>query len=287
MKRYLFIVALLMPLFLFAQDRPEIILKRNTKGLVTFKVSLVNKGPLEIDWGNGEKKSYDVNDESKINDATVISEEVKKSTTIKIYAKGIKVFSCFDQFLTFLDVSAAPDLVTLDCGKNILRNINVSANKNLRSLMASDVRLSVLDVSANKRLTYLNCSYNYLKTINLTNNINLSNLNISDNLLDQLDLSKQKSLRTLNLSGNRFRQLEVKGFTEIKFLDVTYNKLDACALNELYAHLPNNVVEEQAPEKKINLLIANNRGLVSSETSIAVQKGWNVDVEGKGSGNCL
>jgi len=287
MKRYLFFALCMVPMFLFAQAVPEIVLKRNTKGLTTLKLSLVNQGKVDVDWGDGNRKTYEVNDESKLVYATAVSEEVKRNAIIKIYGAGIKVFSCSNQFITFIDVKNAQNLVALDCGKNSLKTVNLSNNKNLRSLVINDCGLKSLDVSQNKRLTYLNCSYNYLKTLDVSNNINLSSLNFSDNLMNKINLGKQKALRTLSLSGNKFKELEVKDFSNIKLLDLTYNKFSACALNTIYSHLPEKKQEEETAEKKTSLLVANNKGLVASKTSIVTQKGWVVDVEGKGRINCF
>lgn len=287
MKRLLFFAIYMMPCFLFAQTNPEIVVKRNTRGQVTFKISLVNEGSISIDWGKGEKKTYKVNDEQRINDVTVVTGEVQKNATIKIYGNGIKVFSCSDQFLTAIDVSPAANLVTLDCGKNNLKAIDVSKNKILRNLTVNDARLKVLDVSQNTKLVYLHVGYNYLKTIDLSHNRNLSNLNLSDNLFTLIDLSQQKLVRTLTLSGNKLKNVDVNNFPQIRFLDITYNKLSACTLNSIYEQLPIKSLIEEEPVKKTTLLLANNRGLVSSRTNIAVQKGWMVDVEGKGTEKCL
>ena len=287
MKKYLFFAFCIVPMYLFAQSTPEIVLKRNTKGLTTLKLSLVNKGKVDIDWGDGSRKTYEVNDESRIVDVTAVSEEVKRNAVIKIYGPGIKVFSCLDQFITLLDVRQAQNLMTLDCGKNYLATIDVSQNKNLRTLLVHANRLKSLDISQNGRLSYLNCSYNYLKALDVSHNANLSVLNFSDNLMDKINLGKQKALRSLSLSGNKFKALEVKDFANIKFLDLTYNRFNACALNSIYSHLPEKKQEGDSEDKKISLLVANNKGIVASKTSIVTQKGWTVDVEGKGASNCL
>lgn len=287
MKKYLFFAFCIVPMFLFAQSTPEIVLKRNTKGLTTLKLSLVNKGKVDVDWGDGNRKTYEVNDESRIIDVTAVSEEVKRNAVIKIYGAGIKVFSCLDQFITLLDVKQAQNLMTLDCGKNYLETIDVSQNKSLRTLLVHANRLKSLDIFQNTRLTYLNCSYNYLKTLDVSKNVNLSYLNFSDNLMNKINLGKQKALRSLSLSGNKFKKLEVKDFSNIKFLDLTYNKFNACALNSIYSHLPEKKEEGESVEKKTSLLVANNKGIVASKTSIVTQKGWIVDVEGRGVSNCF
>ncbi|MFD1631199.1 leucine-rich repeat domain-containing protein [Pseudopedobacter beijingensis] len=284
MKKYLLLALLLIQLNVFAQENPEIEFVRNTKGLLSFRLSLVNAGTVNIDWGDGKLQPYKVNEASKIADATNISETVKRNVRIKIYGSGIRLFSCNDQFITEIDVQNANSLTTFECTKNYIKLVDLSNNKSLRTINVSANRLKNLNVNQNKKLVSLNCAYNYLSDIDISKNTALQYLNVSDNNMKDIDLSQHKALRNLSISGNKIKKLNVKPFTELKTLDITYCKFSACDLNRIFDNLPARPLEEKADRK--NLLITQNKGVVGSNPNIAKNKGWSLDVEGKGSVAC-
>lgn len=69
-------------------------------------------------------------------------------------------------------------LESLNCKKNELMELDLSANSALVTLDCSDNKLTELDLSANRELTWLDCSGNSLTALDLSKNGNLSVLKV-------------------------------------------------------------------------------------------------------------
>lgn len=267
-----------------SEESPSIVLVRKSNGMLTLKVSSKTEGKIKVDWGNNNIQVYDVNAATRLDEATVIAEEVKRNIKIKIYGDDIRLFSCIDQFVTSLDIKQVAGLVYLNCSKNYLSKLDLSNNKALKSFNCSDNRIRELDFSNNTKIIYLTCSYNYLREISLGKNTSLQQLNIADNYIKTLNLIDNASLKNLNLNGNKLSEMNVKHLNQLRHLDLAYNKFSACELNKVFNDVPS-ISNEEKTEKK-NLIINFNKGAVKSRAILATDKNWNLDIVGKGSAKC-
>ena len=93
--------------------------------------------------------------------------------------------------LSISDLTGIEDftaLTILDISYNLITNIDLSNNINLRHLYCDGNQLTSIDLSNNVQLRSLYCSYNSLSSLDLTSNSNLDNLSCSSNQLTSLEL---------------------------------------------------------------------------------------------------
>ena len=149
------------------------------------------------------------------------------------YFTGLQTLDCSRNSLTELDVSALTNLTSMDCSFNSLTKLNVSGQTNLTSLDCSDNQLTALDVSALTSLTSLDCSDNQLKALDVSNLTGLEDLDCYRNKLTALNVSNLTGLTDLDCSENQLPALDVSKLTGLKKLDCSYNQLTALDVSKL------------------------------------------------------
>ena len=150
--------------------------------------------------------------------------EMARVTELNIAEKGLTDLSALKYFT---------GLQTLDCSRNSLTELDVSALTNLTSLDCSFNSLTELDVSALTNLTSMDCSFNSLTKLNVSGQTNLTSLDCSDNQLTALDVSALTSLTSLDCSDNQLTALDVSNLTLLTKLDCYRNKLTALDVSNL------------------------------------------------------
>ena len=143
------------------------------------------------------------------------------------YFTGLQTLDCSRNLLTTLDVSALTNLTSLDCYFNSLTELDVSALTKLDSLSCYENALTKLNVSGQTNLTYLDCSDNQLTALDVSNQTLLKDLDCSDNQLTALDVSNLTLLTDLDCADNQLTALNVSNLTGLKKLDCSYNQLTA------------------------------------------------------------
>ena len=151
------------------------------------------------------------------------------------YFTGLQTLDCSRNLLTELDVSALTKLDSLSCSQNALTKLNVSRQTNLTSLDCTFNSLTTLDVSALTSLTSLDCYRNELKKLDVSNLTLLTKLDCDYNQLTALDVSKLTHLTILDCSDNQLKALDVSKLTGLTDLDCSENQLTALDLNGLTA----------------------------------------------------
>ncbi len=131
------------------------------------------------------------------------------------YFTGLQTLNCSRNSLTELDVSALTNLTSLDCAYNQLTTLDVSALTKLTSLDCYRNELTKLDVSNLTLLTELDCDYNQLTVLNVSNLTGLTYLDCSDNQLTALDVSNLTGLEDLDCSENRMSSLDISKFLNL------------------------------------------------------------------------
>ena len=145
-------------------------------------------------------------------------------------------------------------LQTLDCRRNLLTTLDVSALTNLTSLDCSLNWLTELDVSALTNLTSMDCSFNSLTKLNVSRQTNLTSLDCSDNQLTALDVSALTSLTSLDCSDNQLKALDVSKLTGLEDLDCYRNKLTALNVSNLTGLTDLDCSENQLPALNVSNL---------------------------------
>ncbi len=93
---------------------------------------------------------------------------------------------------------------------------------NLNNISAICVGLTKLDVTKNKNLKTLWVEDNKLKTLDLRKNTKLETLSCTRNKLTSLKLGKNKKLKEFNINGNKLTKVDVGGCTQLKKIFKTH-----------------------------------------------------------------
>ena len=149
------------------------------------------------------------------------------------YFTGLQTLNCSRNSLTELDVSALTNLTSLDCYFNSLTKLDVSKLTKLESLSCYLNKLTALDVSNQTLLKDLDCSDNQLTALDVSGQTNLTSLDCSENQLTKLDVSKLTGLTDLDCSENQLKALNVSNLTGLTDLDCSYNQLTALDVSKL------------------------------------------------------
>ena len=149
------------------------------------------------------------------------------------YFTGLQTLDCSRNSLTTLDVSALTNLTSLDCSENALTTLDVSALTNLTSLDCYRNELTELDVSNLTGLTELDCAYNQLTALDVSNQTLLKDLDCAHNQLTELDVSALTSLTSLDCYRNELTKLDVSKLTGLTDLDCSENQLTALDVSNL------------------------------------------------------
>ncbi len=150
---------------------------------------------------------FDTDANHTLSDAEIAAAEVMDCNRRNISnLKGIEYFTslteldCSRNILAELDVSANTSLEYLDCHSNKLTSLDVSGSTSLRELYCNDNQLAELDVSANTSLELFNCKDNQLVELDVSANTALQALDCSSNQLTLLDISSATTVREIVLN---------------------------------------------------------------------------------------
>ena len=149
------------------------------------------------------------------------------------YFTGLQTLDCSRNLLTTLDVSALTNLTSLDCSLNWLTELDVSALTKLESLSCYENALTKLNVSGQTNLTSLDCSFNSLTTLDVSALTNLTSLDCYRNELTKLDVSNLTLLTDLDCAYNQLTALNVSKLTHLTNLDCAHNQLTALDVSNL------------------------------------------------------
>ncbi|MCG2611425.1 T9SS type A sorting domain-containing protein [Flavobacterium sp. SM15] len=145
-----------------------------------------------------------------------------------------------DQITNVGELSYFTNLTFLNCGNNMLYNLNVSALTNLVTLDCRFNLLSSLDLSGLVNITSLECRNNRIVTLNLTGLSNVQSIIALNNQITSIDLTGLNSLTTLNLLSNQLTQLNCQGLLNLTTLSCGGNQINnlnvapALNLQDLY-----------------------------------------------------
>lgn len=123
--------------------------------------------------------------------------------------KYLKQLSIDGSSVASVDVTNNPDLEILNISYTKVNNIDVTQNSKLRELyitkfsnVSDSYLLKELNVSANPELRFLFCAGNRLTDLDLSNNPELLCLHAQDNLLKGIDVSNNPKITELHIYNN-------------------------------------------------------------------------------------
>ena len=143
------------------------------------------------------------------------------------YFTGITTLNCQKNSISTLDLSANTKLSTLNCYNNNITALNISGCSAITALYCYNNDLTALDVSGCSALTTLNCSANNIAALNLSANTALLDLDCSGNALSALDLSACANLKYLACSANNIAKLNLAANTKLVSLDGSQSIADS------------------------------------------------------------
>ncbi|AOW21103.1 T9SS type B sorting domain-containing protein [Urechidicola croceus] len=122
---------------------------------------------------------------------------------------ALENLNCFNNNISFFDISNNSLLKEISCGGNNITSIDVTQNLNLEVLLCSINELSSIDVSQNLLLRELRCGRNQLSNVDVRQNLNLEVLTCFNNNINSLDLSLNSLLQTLWCDVNSLTSLDL------------------------------------------------------------------------------
>lgn len=195
--------------------------------------------------------------------------------------KRLTVLTCHHTEITTLNISNNPLLEVLTAGGNkYSKEIVFDNNPLIRSLDLENVGFSSINLSNLKKLEKLRLMGNNLKEIKLENNVALQYLDVGNNKLEAIDVSMLPMLEELRLNKNKLKNLDLSKNDRLRIIKLQDNEFSACSLNKLFLSM-------KPPLNNDNGFgIAGNPDASTSNTKIAKDKGWRLDIEGDGSAVC-
>ena len=170
-------------------------------------------------------------------DGELTDQELQSVRTINVRLKGIRQLdgieyfnaltelNCGDNLLTELDVGTNSSLTVLNCEANHLTALDVSKNTELTLLSCSNNQLTSLNVNNGNALKTIECYNNKLESFDVINNTALTTLDCHKNQLAALDVSKNTALTQLSCDGNKLNSLDVSNHTALTKLTCENNLL--------------------------------------------------------------
>lgn len=141
------------------------------------------------------------------------------------YFTALEVLDCGENLLTELDISQNTMLTVLKCNMNSLTTLDVSHNTMLTRLICWENQLTTLDVSHNPALDYLTCDTNQLMTLDVSHNPVLEQLRCGSNQLTTLNVSHNPALEWLSCDDNQLTTLDVSQNPALESLNCQNNLL--------------------------------------------------------------
>ncbi len=132
--------------------------------------------------------------------------------------------------LTKIDVTHNPNLITLECQLNQIKEVDVTHNPYLIALQCQFNQIKEVDVTHNTALTSLYCVKNNLTQLDVTKNLDLKRLYFSDNQIRKIDVTSNLHLQMLYAARTLLTELDVKQNRALQTLDIRGTKIKSLNL---------------------------------------------------------
>ncbi len=171
------------------------------------------------------------------NDNSVATIHIENVTNLNVPNEGIVSLVGIEDFVALtnlncsrnqiqnLDVTANTALFDLNCFDNQLTSLDVTQNVLLNTLAVNDNQLTSLDLTNNTAIAYLYLEDNQISTIDLSQNTQLSYFVIGNNQLTSLDFSQNTLITTIGCQDNMLTNINLSQNTLLTDLDCSNNQL--------------------------------------------------------------
>lgn len=193
--------------------------------------------------------------------------------------------ACYANQLRKIDFSQCYALTSLDCSVNSkLEEITLSPALQTLDISQCGLR-EIPGLNQLSRLKTLSCGGNELTSLDLSVAYGLETLSCPNNKLSDLSTATQLyALKSITASNNPITSLTLPNAYNLYYVKIDGTALDACALNALYKSLRERRDEDLKNDLGGCFIFNSTKEATISHTTIAIQKGWGVSVEGDGSG---
>lgn len=161
---------------------------------------VTGEGTVHVRWADGVENDYT---------GDTLSGKCYADTITITMPQTVTGLDCEGTGLSWIDVSGAPALTSLNCADNSLAVLNTDSLTLLDELRCSGNKLQSLVTTGNAKLRYLDCADNQIASLDLSANPLLEGLIISGNPLQSLDVSHNDALRGLWNTNSQISALDL------------------------------------------------------------------------------
>ncbi len=149
------------------------------------------------------------------------------------YLENIIRISCAEAGIASVkEIQYMPNLEYIYVSSNDIKDIDVSKNEKLTSLIISNNKLTDIRLANNKSLRFLNISNNPLTNLNVSRNTKLTRLYAYKIPLTSINVSTNHDLQELGLSQHQLTDIDLSNNANLGFLFLSVGKLTAIELNK-------------------------------------------------------
>lgn len=193
--------------------------------------------------------------------------------------------TCYANKLETLELSKCSLLKVLDCSRNPMLG-KYELPMSLETLDISACNLSEISaVQGMKTLNSLTCSENQITTLDLSS---LENLNTiicySNHISDLSSIVNLTQLVHVNVHTNPIKELTLPNAKGVYYVSVKGTDMNDCALNDLYKSLRPKEPKDDNNGAGGCILLNKTPFVATSNTALAIAKGWQVSDLGDGTG---
>ncbi len=158
-------------------------------------------------------------------------------------AESIREISlCTDNVNSLSGLEFCTALTKIDCFGSTgqaggLSEVDLKSFVNLERLWLSNNRLSAIDLSENRNLKTIALNGNLLRTMELPNAAELASIDVSDNKIEGIDLSAFPSLKSVSAANNPLAAISLPADSAIEELDISETGLSG--LNDIFKKVRN------------------------------------------------
>lgn len=242
----------------------------------------LGKSVISADLSGNKLTEVKVAPEGKIEDLSIRSNALSQFSIADV--PSLRSLDLYQNKLTSLVFQGNfPNFVSLNAGKNELKEIDLNSCPELRGLTLSYNPLSVVNISNCKELSSLSIHHTALTELDLKAVKKLKNLEAMSSKLTRVDLSACPELIEIWLSQNLISELKLASSNEsLLSLQLAGNRLSATSIEGIITALPD-ITEVYVPPYQEDYLkhlsIRYNPNTNAVNIQPAIDKGWVLDVE--------
>jgi Leucine-rich repeat (LRR) protein len=190
-------------------------------------------------------------------DGKVLTSKITSIITLDVSSKNIADLTGIQDFEA---------LENLNCGDNLITNLDFSKNLQLKGLWCINNKLTSLVVLENTKLTVLKCAMNQLTSLDVSSNTLLFEFQCSNNLLTSLDVSKNTLIEYFSCSFNKITSLDFSKNRRFSFFSCNDNLLTSLNLRNvraaaIYSSFKNNPNLNCIEVDDVNYAVTNYSGI--------------------------